>query len=889
MAIPRPRLIRSEDKQAFNGRSYLGVLAVCLSALVFFSVQNGWLWSLDKTLYDQLLRSSSQEPPKDITIIAIDERSIENIGRWPWRRSEHAKLIDLLSEANVKAIAYDVVFAERSSKFPQDDEQLAAALRRSPPIIFPSYFDNTQAGGQILEVLPHAFFHHNINIGHVNTALDDDGIVRRFYGYVSLFGESFTPHFGVAAAAAVGSIPAELEVPESVPEHSDAAPNYNPMFSYIRTTPFLIPFVGSAGSFQKVSFYDVVNGTVALEQLRDHVVFVGTTAITLGDLLPTPQTMMGEQMPGVEINANIFHAVRSGRLIDGGYNTDVAVLSAVVVFITVLLIPIVAGRLTLFAITLLSFAWVGVEWIALSLFQCWLPLATLIVGQWLAYPLWMVLRLDQTFRYLQRQLVSLRRALGNQSLAKRSDVSDEAVLKNLHILMNMLGIHDFALYRDNELLQRSEHPAADMEFLWGKPMGAHLLSQHFCFRHGFDGGIYTLQIPCDVSQWKTTRTDFIESFFKRGMQQPRKPNPGVYDLVFKYLADVKESQDELNNARFLFEYCVNEMNDGIVIADEFGRILFYNRLALTYLNLDPNHDYALLTVLNDLHISGDPQTWNTILLDLVQRRQARQCEVSSPNNTAILLSLTYLDLRADRSNLIVINLNDITHIREAQRLRNETINFLSHDMRSPMVSLIALVNQQRGTDVNQEFLDQIEHYANRNLYFAEQFLQLARVEGTDSLQFYDIDFDAVVQNAVDDVYVQAQEASVSLKLAISPLDCWVRGNGELLERAVVNLITNAIKYGADGGVIEVELDVVDSKAIFKVRDFGLGIPKERQKLLFASFQRIQDKRQQKKRGAGLGLRFVDVTIQRHGGRVFFTSEPGRTEFGFELPLLDMEL
>lgn len=110
-------------------------------------------------------------------------------------------------------------------------------------------------------------------------------------------------------------------------------------------------------------------------------------------------------------------------------------------------------------------------------------------------------------------------------------------------------------------------------------------------------------------------------------------------------------------------------------------------------------------------------------------------------------------------------------------------------MRSPMLSLLALVNQRcAAASASDNFLDQIEHYAQRTLYFAEQFLQLARVESQERLQFYEIDFAATVQNAIEDVYAQAREKHISIELQVDDGDSWVRGNGELLERAVVNLL-----------------------------------------------------------------------------------------------------
>ena len=116
-------------------------------------------------------------------------------------------------------------------------------------------------------------------------------------------------------------------------------------------------------------------------------------------------------------------------------------------------------------------------------------------------------------------------------------------------------------------------------------------------------------------------------------------------------------------------------------------------------------------------------------------------------------------------------------------------------------------------------------------------------------------------------------------------DCWVWGNGDLLERVLTNLVSNAIKYGDEGG--EVLLTVTLDKSIIRVsiRNSGKPIPEEIQTLLFQPFQRSTNSEQ---KGIGLGLRFVDVTLKRHQSEIQLVSDERYTEFSFELPALVME-
>jgi len=89
---------------------FLGVLVVALFAL--FSSMSDWLPSLERKAYDAALQSASRQPSDKVAVIAIDKQSIDNIGRWPWPRDTHARMIELLSQAKARAIGYLVFFAE---------------------------------------------------------------------------------------------------------------------------------------------------------------------------------------------------------------------------------------------------------------------------------------------------------------------------------------------------------------------------------------------------------------------------------------------------------------------------------------------------------------------------------------------------------------------------------------------------------------------------------------------------------------------------------------------------------------------------------------------------------------------------------------------------------
>lgn len=129
-------------------------LALMLTATALVLAYTNGLHRWDSLFYDWNLAAWSRQPADDIIIVAIDEQSLREIGRWPWSRRTHAELIRTLSAAGAKAIALDIVFAEPDATDPAADAELAAALARNGRVVLPVLNEQNYLGGQLLETLP---------------------------------------------------------------------------------------------------------------------------------------------------------------------------------------------------------------------------------------------------------------------------------------------------------------------------------------------------------------------------------------------------------------------------------------------------------------------------------------------------------------------------------------------------------------------------------------------------------------------------------------------------------------------------------------------------------------------------------------------------------------
>jgi signal transduction histidine kinase len=221
----------------------------------------------------------------------------------------------------------------------------------------------------------------------------------------------------------------------------------------------------------------------------------------------------------------------------------------------------------------------------------------------------------------------------------------------------------------------------------------------------------------------------------------------------------------------------------------------------------------------------------------------------------------------------------INLLRQAQTKREETLRFISHDMRAPQNSILALASLQRQDDSKlppDQFLHKMENYAEQTLELVDNFISLARAEAMEMV-LSPLALPDLLADCMDDAWASASKRSISLNLHDSEL-VWVNGNAPMLRRAFTNLIQNAIKYGPDGNQIDIEL-VLDKKTVrIFVKDQGWGIPIENQATIFEPYHRAHENTAGAPSGSGLGLAFVKTVINKHGGDIALdrTNEQGCT-------------
>lgn len=280
-----------------------GMLWMAGVGLLMLLIVSGVTVPLDNALYDLNARFWRYTPDDQIVIIAIDSKSLDEIGRFPWPRSVHAQLIDRLTADGVRGIGMDVAMPTPSND-PANDEQIAAAIRRNGKVVLPVFAEAVTLGGPLQEALPVSGIAQSVAaIGQVDVAKDNDERVRGAYLKAGL-GSPYWPSLALALLQVGHAAPATLPGLHD-PVRNDASP-----YVWMRDDYVLLRYAGPNGTFGRLSYVDVLDNRVPVRLLKNRWVLIGATAEGLGDILQTPQS----PMPGVEYQANVMESLERGML-----------------------------------------------------------------------------------------------------------------------------------------------------------------------------------------------------------------------------------------------------------------------------------------------------------------------------------------------------------------------------------------------------------------------------------------------------------------------------------------------------------------------------------------------------------------------------------------------
>ena len=341
-----------------------------------------------------------------------------------------------------------------------------------------------------------------------------------------------------------------------------------------------------------------------------------------------------------------------------------------------------------------------------------------------------------------------------------------------------------------------------------------------------------------------------------------------YEKIANRISQVRDAIRSMQDMRTFISKGFEEIPNAVIVTDPLGIIVFSNSHANDWFK-----ENSTLTGIS-IYTLFDSNEFDTLKEKMgmsLMKGEHLNVEVKlNEKDILIHCSPFVVDEKSDSG--LMLTFSDITSIREQQREKNQLIDFLSHDVRSPLVSQLAMLNTlaNKYDGLDQSTLDKLASHAKRSLNLSDQFLQITRAEQASEQQFYEFDIINAIENSIDSISAQAYEKNITINFEeLDPI--WIKGNAELIERMVTNLLSNSIKYSPENTTILIKLAPQNEHLTITITDQGYGIEKHELPHIFNRFHRQKNSEVSGNKGAGLGLNFVKVVIEKHNGDISVSS------------------
>ena len=242
---------------------------------------------------------------------------------------------------------------------------------------------------------------------------------------------------------------------------------------------------------------------------------------------------------------------------------------------------------------------------------------------------------------------------------------------------------------------------------------------------------------------------------------------------------------------------------------------------------------------------------------------------------------------------VILTIHDLTRIHQVDSIRKQFVSNVSHELRSPLASMQAMVETlQNGaveeSDLAHEFLTSIHDEIDRMTQIVQELLDLSEIERTENtLELIPVDIIKLMMEIHSSFQNLAKLNHVELVTLMPKSLPHVLGEREKLRQIINNLVDNAIKFTDQGGTVTISTDLTEDAVRITVKDTGIGIHKNDQTHIFERFYRVDKSR--KYRGTGLGLSIAKHLVQAHKGKLDLESEKGKgSVFTFSLSKVEVE-
>jgi len=366
---------------------------------------------------------------------------------------------------------------------------------------------------------------------------------------------------------------------------------------------------------------------------------------------------------------------------------------------------------------------------------------------------------------------------------------------------------------------------------------------------------------------------------QRSLARARKLGDWLRREVKRTTSSLAEKADFSEAERHKLEAVIANIQDGVIVMDKNKNIMLVNRAVRDIFNL------------------GSKEIVGRALIDVISNADLRALLVRASEGPLKYHEINFDDGRVFNAQYTpipqigaAVTMQDISYLKELDRLKSDFIHTVSHDLRSPLTAILGyteLVERTGPLNSNQQdFLHRLQGSIHHITTLVNDLLDLGRLDAGFDTRRELVQLENVLKYSLDMFDAQAKKKNIKLSVDIAKDLKELRANPIRIRQMLDNLVGNAIKYTPANGSVHISMFMQDYQIILKVEDTGPGIPQDEQGRVFEKFFRATNAPEHAE-GSGLGLAIVKSIVESHQGRVWVESTIGKgSSFTVLLPTQD---
>ena len=369
---------------------------------------------------------------------------------------------------------------------------------------------------------------------------------------------------------------------------------------------------------------------------------------------------------------------------------------------------------------------------------------------------------------------------------------------------------------------------------------------------------------------------------RRGRKRKKnKEIDSITHIISIMTGEMKRKLNEVNRQKREIEAILLHMNDGILAFDEKGNIMHINPAAKKLLEIEKENTFDEIFKRFNANINME----TIMYLD----NWAEQ-KINIGEKTINLFLASYKD-ENDLSSGIIAVIQDITEHAKLDNMRKEFVADVSHELKTPITSIIGYADTLQDGDYDKEtrqrFLSVISSEGRRMADLVSDLLTLSRYDNKKmKREVTEFDLGELAKKCQEKLELEIEKKNQNVECYVTADVPPIKADKNGIERVILNVLSNAIKYTPEQGNIKIYVGFVYNDAYIKIIDSGIGIPKEDIGRIFERFYRVDKARSREMGGTGLGLSIAKEIIEQNKGSIDVKSEYGKgTEVVIRIPAM----